>query len=119
MVLVTRFDYRFGHTPARGDIVECRFSGRSGVYVKRVIGLPGDEVIYPDGAATSTAQRFPSPTRPARLRITALCSGKTNIWFWAIIAAKAYDSRAEDMGFLSADCFPRPRALRALAVQMD
>ena len=30
--------------PQRGDIVECRFPGRSGTYVKRLIGLPGEHV---------------------------------------------------------------------------
>ena len=46
LALVTRFDYRIG-APERGDIVECSFPGRSGTYIKRVIGLPGDTVETP------------------------------------------------------------------------
>ena len=34
----------FGNEPNRGDIVECKFPGRDGTYVKRVIGLPGEFV---------------------------------------------------------------------------
>ena len=44
IVLVTRFDYRGSRQPERGDVVECSFPGRSGTYIKRVIGLPGDRV---------------------------------------------------------------------------
>ena len=33
IALVTSFDYRFGRTPARGDVVECRFPGRVDSFV--------------------------------------------------------------------------------------
>ena len=40
----------FGETPKRGDVVVFRWPGdRSQVWVKRVIGLPGDKVALRDG----------------------------------------------------------------------
>ncbi len=44
VVLATKFDYWFS-SPQRGDIVLISVPGREGTFVKRVIGLPGDEVI--------------------------------------------------------------------------
>lgn len=35
--------------PARGDIVALRMAGRHVVYVKRVVGLPGERVAIVDG----------------------------------------------------------------------
>ena len=43
IVLATRFDYMCG-APERGDVVLCEVDGRDGMYVKRVVGLPGDYV---------------------------------------------------------------------------
>ena len=48
IVLATRFDYMFG-TPERGDVVLCEVDGRDGMYVKRVVGLPGDYVEITNG----------------------------------------------------------------------
>lgn len=43
--------------PARGDIVLFRFTGDPGiVYIKRVIGLPGDRVVIDRGVLTVNAQ---------------------------------------------------------------
>ena len=46
--LVNRLAYRT-HGPARGDIVAIRLAGPHVVYVKRVIGLPGDRVRISEG----------------------------------------------------------------------
>lgn len=35
--------------PKRGDIVICRFAGAKRLYLKRVIGLPGETVSFEDG----------------------------------------------------------------------
>ena len=56
VALVTRFDYAGGRTPQRGDVVECRFPGRSDTYIKRVVGLPGEAIAFrggTDGSALS------------------------------------------------------------------
>jgi signal peptidase I len=46
--LVNRFAYA-SSTPSRGDVVAIRLAGPSVVYVKRVVGLPGEKVAIVDG----------------------------------------------------------------------
>jgi len=49
-ILVNRLAYRFGGKPRRGDIVVFRPDNNGlGDYIKRVIGLPGDEVLIQNG----------------------------------------------------------------------
>ena len=48
----------FGDLPKRGDVVVFRWPGdRSQVWVKRVIGLPGDRIACATAASASTARR--------------------------------------------------------------
>jgi len=48
LIFVNQVAYRF-RDPARGDIVAVRIAGRSVVYVKRLLALPGDTVAFVDG----------------------------------------------------------------------
>lgn len=55
-VIINTFAYRFG-TPHRGEIVAFRHDGGArAVYIKRVVGLPGERIridrgrVYVDGA---------------------------------------------------------------------
>ena len=48
LTLVNRLAY-VGHVPQRGDIVAIRLAGPSVVYIKRVVGLPGERVAVKDG----------------------------------------------------------------------
>lgn len=60
-VLVYRWAYRW-HPPQRGDIVifhPRRFPGEE--YIKRVVGLPGEEVVIRDGAVYINGQRLEEP----------------------------------------------------------
>ena len=56
IMLVTKPEYLFGD-PQYGDVVICKYSGRTENFVKRVMGLPGDvievrsNVVYRNGAA--------------------------------------------------------------------
>ena len=50
VVLVLRASYAAGGEPRRGDVVECAFPGREGTYIKRVVGLPGEQVAFSGGA---------------------------------------------------------------------
>ena len=99
IALVTRFDYRIG-TPERGDIVECSFPGRSGTYIKRVIGLPGEEVqiidsrVYINGAPLSE----PYATGPSEDYSAQL--GEDEYLVLGDNRSQSYDSRAQDMGFV-------------------
>jgi len=47
---VNRLAYLF-HEPQRGDVVAIRTSGISIMYMKRIIGLPGETVAFHDGHA--------------------------------------------------------------------
>ena len=53
--LVNRLAYRFRH-PARGDVVAVRLAGPHVVYVKRIIGLPGESVAFRDGVVWVNGQ---------------------------------------------------------------
>ena len=98
IALVTGFDYRFGATPARGDIVECRFPGRVDTYVKRVIGLPGETVelregkTYIDGAAVSEPYVF------SIAEDYSISLGENAYLVLGDNRCERYDSRAADMG---------------------
>jgi signal peptidase I len=46
--LVNRFSYAF-RRPSRGDVVAIRLAGPSVVFVKRVVGLPGERVHIASG----------------------------------------------------------------------
>lgn len=46
--LVNRLSYAFG-APSRGDVVAIRLAGPSVVYVKRIVGLPGERVSFARG----------------------------------------------------------------------
>lgn len=98
IVLVTRFDYRFGAKPARGDVVECRFPGRVDTYVKRVIGLPGETVelregkTYIDGAAISEPYVF------SIAEDYSISLSEDEYLVLGDNRCESYDSRAADMG---------------------
>lgn len=46
--LVNRLSYAFSN-PSRGDVVAIRMAGPSLVYVKRIVGLPGERVAIAKG----------------------------------------------------------------------
>ena len=103
--LATKFDYLFGVNPQRGDIVECRFPDRSGKYIKRVIGLPGERVeitggrLYIDGVPLSE----PYVSSPSADYSVTL--GGDEYLVLGDNRAESHDGRAEDMGLLSEDDF--------------
>lgn len=47
--LINRLAYGSGHPPRRGDIVAVRTSGETIMYIKRVIGLPGESLAIKQG----------------------------------------------------------------------
>jgi signal peptidase I len=48
LLFINQLAYRF-REPKHGDIVAVRVAGRSAVYVKRLLGIPGDRVAFIDG----------------------------------------------------------------------
>jgi signal peptidase I len=76
LILVNKFDYGIrlpvinqkivaNKDPARGDVVVFRYPPDPRVdYIKRVIGLPGDEVAYLNKVLTINGQRIESAPQP-------------------------------------------------------
>ena len=58
--LVNRLAYAFGE-PARGDVVAIRLAGRSVVYVKRIVGLPGERLRIDGGRVFANGRAFDEP----------------------------------------------------------
>ena len=57
---VNRLVYVF-HEPQRGDVVAIRTSGISIMYMKRIIGLPGETVAFHDGHAVISGKMLDEP----------------------------------------------------------
>ena len=58
--LINALTYRFGE-PARGDVVAIRLAGRSIMYLKRVVGLPGEEIAIRDGVVEVNGRALDEP----------------------------------------------------------
>ena len=57
---VNRLAYRF-HEPRRGDVVAIRTTGLSIMYLKRIIGLPGETVAFHRGRVLIDGQVLDEP----------------------------------------------------------
>lgn len=96
VVLVTRFG-----SISNGDVVQTSFSGRSGSYIKRVIGLPGDVVEYADGALILNGRPLSEPYVSSTTENMRIALGEDEYFLLGDNRAESYDSRAEDMGCVS------------------
>lgn len=96
VVLVTRFG-----SISNGDVVQTSFSGRSGSYIKRVIGLPGDVVEYADGALILNGRPLSEPYVSSPTENMRIALGEDEYFLLGDNRAESYDSRAEDMGCVS------------------
>ena len=105
VALVTRFDYAVGNTPRRGDVVECRFPGRGDTYVKRVIGLPGEEISFFGGALTVNGQVVREDYVSSPTGEYAVLLGEDEYLVLGDNRAESYDSRMADMGPIGAEAF--------------
>ncbi len=62
---VNRLAYLF-HEPRRGDVVAIRTSGISIMYMKRIIGLPGETVAFHEGHAMINGRVLEEPYQKSR-----------------------------------------------------
>ena len=60
LLFINRLSYRF-RDPQRGDIVAVRVAGRSVVYVKRLLALPGDRVAFVNGVLWRNGEAVDEP----------------------------------------------------------
>jgi signal peptidase I len=60
LIFINRLAYRF-REPRRGDIVAVRLVGRSVVYVKRLVALPGDRLKIEAGTLSINGSIYTEP----------------------------------------------------------
>ncbi len=60
LIFVNAVVYRF-REPRRGDIVSVRMAGRSAVYVKRLIALPGERLAIEAGVVSINGEPIAEP----------------------------------------------------------
>jgi signal peptidase I len=58
--LVNRFAY-LRHEPQRGDVVSIRLAGPHVMYMKRIIGLPGETVAFANGRVLINGEMLDEP----------------------------------------------------------
>lgn len=102
VVLVTRFDYAAA-SPRRGDVVQCRFPGRADTYIKRVVGLPGETIVFSGGSlaidGAPVRERYvSSPTADYSVSL-----GPDEYLLLGDNRMESYDGRMADMGPVGAD----------------
>ena len=100
VVLVYDLAYAFGNAPQRGDIVECTFPGRSGRYVKRLIGLPGDRIEIRENCVYINGEYLSESYVSSVAEDYAIQLGADDYFVLGDNRADSYDSRAADMGTL-------------------
>lgn len=94
---------RSASAPEHGDIVECTFDSRSGTYVKRIIGLPGDSVEYSGGELLLNGRPRSEPYTSSETEDIIITLGPDEYLVLGDNRAESYDSRAEDMGCIRRD----------------
>ena len=95
VVLVTRWDRA---SVDYCDVVECRFPGRGETYVKRVIGLPGDEIRFSGGALVRNGERVGEAYVSSPTDDYAVTLGEDQYLLLGDNRAQSYDSRMSDIG---------------------
>lgn len=100
VVLVYDLAYAFGNAPQRGDIVECTFPERSGRYVKRLIGLPGDRIEIRENCVYINGEYLSESYVSSVAEDYAIQLGADDYFVLGDNRADSYDSRAADIGTL-------------------
>ena len=98
LVLVNLLEYGRGRDPGRGEVAECRFAGRSGTYIKRIIGLPGDEVRGVGGMVFVNGVELDEPYVSSHTEDFEVRLAENEYFVLGDNRADSYDSRMPDMG---------------------
>ena len=91
--------------PERFDILECRFPGRSDTYIKRVIGLPGEEIFLSGYSLTINGETMLETYLSSPAEDYSIILGEDEYLVLGDNRAESYDSREEDMGLLRREDF--------------
>jgi signal peptidase I len=111
LALVMRLDFKRDGV-SRGDVVQCRFPGRGSTYVKRIIGLPGDEIAFTGGKLTVNGAPVDEPYLSSPTDDYAVRLGRDEYLALGDNRAESYDSRMSDIGPIhSADILGRVRLI--------
>jgi signal peptidase I len=104
IALVTKFDYAKS-PPERFDVVLMRFDGRDGSYLKRVIGLPGDEIVISGGQVHINGMAVDETYAETTLGVYAVTLGTDEFFVLGDNRQASYDSREEGIGAVRAESF--------------
>lgn len=103
-VLISRLEYALGE-PERGDIAQIELADRGGLYLKRVIGLPGETVELRNGTVHINGQALRENYATLSGDDFYVELGDGEYFVLGDNRPVSYDSREEDFGVVNAGCF--------------
>ncbi len=105
--IVADTSYFASHAPARGDVIFYRLpSDNSTIYIKRIVGLPGDRIAFRDGHAilngAATTEPFADTGDPKAFYNTTaeVTVPPAHVFVAGDNRANSADSRLKQHGFV-------------------